>query len=42
MAGRESIRPKLRTEIKRLLIEHGYPADKDPSVTERASPRRSR
>jgi type I restriction enzyme R subunit len=31
---KESVRAKLRTSIKRLLLQHGYPPDQEPSATE--------
>lgn len=31
---KESVRAKLRTPIKRLLLQHGYPPDKEPTATE--------
>ena len=31
---KEQLRGKLRTTIKRLLLRHGYPPDKEPAATE--------
>ncbi|MCY1137647.1 type I restriction endonuclease subunit R [Actinoplanes sp. Pm04-4] len=31
---KETVRAKLRTRIKRLLLKHGYPPDKEPLATE--------
>lgn len=31
---KETVRAKLRTRIKRLLLKHGYPPDKEPAATE--------
>jgi len=31
---KEQVRAKLRTSIKRLLLRHGYPPDKEPTATE--------
>ncbi len=31
---KETVRAKLRTRIKELLLKHGYPPDKEPSATE--------
>jgi type I restriction enzyme R subunit len=31
---KESVRAKLRTSIKRLLLKHGYPPDQEPSATD--------
>jgi type I restriction enzyme R subunit len=31
---KETVRAKLRTRIKRLLLTHGYPPDKEPSATD--------
>ncbi|MET9317249.1 type I restriction endonuclease subunit R [Kribbella sp. NPDC003505] len=31
---KETVRAKLRTRIKRLLLKHGYPPDQEPSATE--------
>jgi type I restriction enzyme, R subunit len=31
---KETVRAKLRTRIKRLLLQHGYPPDKEPTATE--------
>jgi len=31
---KESVRAKLRTSIKRLLLKHGYPPDQEPAATE--------
>lgn len=31
---KESVRAKLRTRIKRLLLAHGYPPDREPSATD--------
>ena len=31
---KETVRAKLRTRIKRLLLKHGYPPDQEPSATD--------
>jgi type I restriction enzyme R subunit len=31
---KETVRAKLRTRIKRLLLKHGYPPDQEPAATE--------
>jgi len=31
---KEQVRAKLRTRIKRLLLQHGYPPDQEPAATE--------
>ncbi|WP_426624273.1 type I restriction endonuclease subunit R [Leifsonia sp. McL0607] len=31
---KESVRAKLRTSIKRLLLKHGYPPDQEPAATD--------
>jgi len=31
---KESVRAKLRTSIKRLLLKHGYPPDQEPTATD--------
>ncbi|MFZ1285447.1 MAG: type I restriction endonuclease subunit R [Candidatus Phosphoribacter sp.] len=31
---KETVRAKLRTRIKRLLLQHGYPPDQEPSATD--------
>ncbi|MGH3556320.1 MAG: type I restriction endonuclease subunit R [Mycobacterium sp.] len=31
---KETVRAKLRTRIKRLLLQHGYPPDQEPTATE--------
>jgi len=31
---KETVRAKLRTRIKRLLLKHGYPPDQEPTATE--------
>lgn len=31
---KEQVRARLRTRIKRLLLQHGYPPDQEPSATE--------
>ena len=31
---KESVRAKLRTSIKRLLLRHGYPPDQEPTATD--------
>jgi type I restriction enzyme R subunit len=31
---KETVRAKLRTRIKRLLLQHGYPPDREPSATD--------
>jgi type I restriction enzyme R subunit len=31
---KETVRAKLRTRIKRLLLKHGYPPDQEPSTTD--------
>lgn len=33
-AVKEQVRAKLRTTIKRLLLKHGYPPDKEPAATD--------
>jgi type I restriction enzyme R subunit len=30
---KETVRAKLRTRIKRLLLQHGYPPDQEPAAT---------
>ena len=31
---KETVRAKLRTRIKRLLLQHGYPPDQEPTATD--------
>ena len=31
---KETVRAKLRTRIKRLLLKHGYPPDQEPTATD--------
>ncbi|MGK8485745.1 type I restriction enzyme endonuclease domain-containing protein [Nocardia asiatica] len=40
--AKETVRAKLRTRIKRLLLEHGYPPAKESSATDLIFSKRSR